>query len=581
MKLTYKQKIFAYFFCILALFTVVLIVFEQEEEVKFKESVLESKLDSYAEIVNSYIETNKLAQDSNITDLKDLSTILPNDIRLTIIDNDGDVFFDKNVTDLQTLDNHLDRPEIKKALFYSFGTNIRTSTSTQQEFLYYAKHYKDYFIRVALPYDIETKSLLKADNLFIYLALSIFILILVLLNYTAGRFGKSIAQLKKLTTDIKDDNHVPTTLNFPNDALGDIGRELVDIFKQKEDGKYAIEAEKEKLIQHFQYSGVGLGIFSADFKKIYVNTHFIQYLNFIVHQPTFDVESIFGDEDFAPINKFLRSREKDQPYFSFQLEKNKKIFAIQSVIFDDKSFEITIKDISKSERNRLLKQEMTNNIAHELRTPITSIRGYLETLAENKLDEEKQDQFIDKAYKQSLRLSSLVEDIGLISKLDEASDKFNKEKVNLLQAIDNARIDLSNKLVDNQIKLNVKVDKDLNIQANYSLLYSIFRNLIENSITYAGKESQIFIDCYLQDSGYVYFSYYDTGKGVSEENIHRLFERFYRIDEGRNRTTGGSGLGLSIVKNAVLFHKGEIQAKNRVGAGLEILFSLAIGNTSL
>lgn len=575
MKLTYKQKIFGYFFCIFALFTIIVIVFEQEEEVKFKESILESRLDSYAEIVHYYIDTNNLTKENTSKEMSRLSTILPNEIRLTIINNDGIVFFDKNISDVHSLENHLDRPEIKKSLFYPFGTNIRTSSSTQQEYLYYAKHYSNYFIRVALPYDIQTKSLLKADNMFIYIALAIFVLILILLNYAASRFGKSISKLRRFTTDIKDDKAIPLDITFPNDELGDIARELFEIFKQKEKNKLAIESEKEKLIQHFQYSGVGLCFFDSNFKKIYANTHFIQYLNFIVNKPTFEVESIFKEEDFAPINNFL-SENKKNPFFSFQLEKNRKIFTIQSVVFEDQSFEITIRDISKFEKNRLLKQEMTNNIAHELRTPITSIRGYLETISSNSLPKEKHDQFMEKAYKQSLRLSAIVEDIGMISKMEEASENFHKEKINLSQVIDNVRIDLSDKLSMNEINIHTSIDNQLNIQANYSLVYSIFRNLIDNSITYTGKDSEIYISCYLHDENYVYFSYYDTGKGVSEEHISRLFERFYRVDEGRNRDSGGSGLGLSIVKNAVIFHKGEIQAKNRVGAGLEILFSLAV-----
>ena len=114
----------------------------------------------------------------------------------------------------------------------------------------------------------------------------------------------------------------------------------------------------------------------------------------------------------------------------------------------------------------------------------------------------------------------------------------------------------------------------MSINGNYSLLYSIFRNLTDNAIAYAGIGTKITIDCYLEDSKYYYFSFSDNGIGVPEEHLNRLFERFYRVDKGRSRKLGGTGLGLAIVKNAVLFHKGEIWVKNGLSGGLNILFSL-------
>lgn len=572
-KLTYKQNVFLYFFVIFALFTLCIILIEQDEEKKYKEQALENKLDSYAEIVNSYIQQNHLSTDNN-KGLEQLSNILPNDIRLTIINNDGIVLFDKNIENYSLIENHLDRPEIRKSLYHDFGTNIRTSATTHKEFLYYAKHYSDYYIRVALPYDIKTKGMLKADDLFIYITLAFFVVVMILLNYVAGRFGKSIDQLKKTIIDIKKDKPISQSIKFPHDELGDIGKELVGIVQQKEESKRVLELEKDKIIQHFQYSGEGLGIFSKDFKKIYANTHFIQYANFIINSATLNIDSLFKDDSFASVYKFLIAKDGKSHFFADQISKNGKTFEIQAVVFEDESFELTIRDITKIEKNRVLKQEMTTNIAHELRTPLTSIRGYLETLHTNNLPQEKQKQFIDKAYKQSLRLSLLIDDISLISKIEESGSSFVKERVNLLQVINSVRIDLSDKLQNKEMKMHTSVPDDSTINANYSLIYSLFKNLIDNSIAYAGEHTDIFINNYMKDNNYIYFSFYDTGVGVEEQHVNRLFERFYRINEGRDRETGGSGLGLSIVRNAIALHKGDIQAKNRPEGGLQFLFSL-------
>lgn len=573
MKLTYNRSIFFYFFLIFALFVIGIILIERDEERKYKEQALEERLDSYAEIVHSYLTLNHLQQ-GDTTELSKIAAILPEEIRLTVIDNEGKVLYDKNIDNYSTIENHLGRPEIRKALFQSYGTNIRRSTTVNTKFLYYAKHYSGYFVRVALPYNIQTEVMLKPDNMFIYLTLGLFFLVLVLLNFAANRFGKSITQIKNLIIDIKEDKPLPQNIKFRNDELGAIAHQLFDIVRQKELSKQALEVEKEKLIQHFQYSGEGWCTFSKDFKKIYANTLFIQYLNFIINKATADVETLFHIQDFACVYQFLNTRSKEEDYYSTQLSKNGRIFLINVVVFEDDSFEITLKDITKVEKNRRLKQEMTSNIAHELRTPLTSIRGYLETLHENNLPNEKQQQFIDNAYKQALRLSALVDDISLISKIEETASSFTKEKINLFQVINSVRIDLVNKLLNKNITMYIDVDDKLTINANHSLIYSLFRNLVENSIAYGGDYIDIHINNYMQDNNYVYFSYYDTGVGVPEQHLNRLFERFYRVNEGRSRDTGGSGLGLSIVRNAIHLHKGEIQVRNREEGGLEFLFTL-------
>lgn len=573
MKLTYKQRIFFYFFIIFALFAVCIIIFEQREEKAQRTQALEDRLDSYADMIHLYIDQHQLT-DSNMVEIQTLAKAMPLDIRITIIDESGKVTFDKDIENLNSLENHMDRPEIRNASYQGKGSNIRMSASTHHEYLYYAKQYKAYYVRVALPYTIETKSMLKADNLFIYIVLGMFIIVLLLLNYVAGRFGGSISQLKNLAIKIKEDKPLPEKIVFPDDELGEIGNQLVSMLKQKERSKREIELEREKLIQHFHYSQEGICIFDRDIKKVYANTNFFQYFNFIVEQPVFNLEAIIKEQVFDPAIEFINKRKEGDNYHTYQIKKNGKTFSIQTIVFEDDSFEITIKDISKTEKTRLLKQEMTNNIAHELRTPVTSLRGYLETLDTQTLPIDKQAQFIHRAYQQTIRLSNLIEDVSLISKMEEAPSQFAMEKVNMSQLINDVRIDLTDKLKENDIQLLVSIKDDLAINGNYTLLYSIFRNLMDNSISYAGQHIFIDINNYLEDQEYIYFSYFDTGKGVDEQYLPRLFERFYRVNEGRTRDTGGSGLGLSIVRNAVLFHKGEIQVRNHSGGGLEFFFTL-------
>jgi len=574
MRLTYKKKLLLCFLIIFAVFTAAIVYLEQSEEKKYRTESLENQLDGYAEIIHEYILKNNL-KDSTISHLNELVPILPEEIRVTIIARDGQVLFDKEVSNLNSLENHTSRPEIMQALYNNYGANIRISTSTQREYLYYAKYYSNsFFVRVALPYNIETKELLKANNLFIYTVGILFLVVLLILNYVAGRFGKSISQLKKFASEIKDNKLLAEDIQFPDDELGDISKEIIDIFQQKEEKKNAIALEREKFIQHFRLSAEGICIFSDKKAVIYANTHFIQYINLIADEPVLSNESIFKVDIFNPVSDFINNKNKTENHFSFEINKNGKIFLIQTIIYEDNSFEVTIKDITKMEKTRLLKQEMTNNIAHELRTPVTSLRGYLETLTQQDVDKEKQQLFINRAYIQSLRLSNLIEDVSLLSKIEEPTSHFPVEDINLRQLVNEVRIDLSDKLEKSSIQLFLSIDDKISINGNHTLLYSIFRNLMDNSISYAGENIEIHINSYMEDDKYVYMSYYDTGKGVEEKHLNRLFERFYRVNEGRTRNSGGSGLGLSIVKNAVLFHKGEIEVKNRTYGGLEFLFTL-------
>ena len=225
--------------------------------------------------------------------------------------------------------------------------------------------------------------------------------------------------------------------------------------------------------------------------------------------------------------------------------------------------------------NRKLKQEMTSNIAHELKTPVSSIRGYLEILLSDKpLDEARRRHYLERCYSQTLRLSDLIQDVSVINKLEESADLFAKEQADVRAVADEAVADLRDKADEAGIGLRNRLPSPMPVKGNQELLYSIFRNLIENTVAYAGVGCEAVMEPYKEAEDTYYIHFYDTGVGVADEYLARLFDRFVRIDQGRSRRNGGSGLGLSIVKHAVQFHGGEIYAKNRPEGGLEFFFSL-------
>ena len=229
---------------------------------------------------------------------------------------------------------------------------------------------------------------------------------------------------------------------------------------------------------------------------------------------------------------------------------------------------------SEADKARL-KRQLTQNIAHELKTPVNSIQGFLETIVHNpEMPEDTKKQFIERCYAQSKRLSTLLLDISSLIKIDEAPGSFDIERINLYGIISEVVQDVYQQLDKKNVKMLVLVRKDIEIRGNYSLVYSIFRNLSDNAIVYAGENVTITIKLLGEKDGFYQISFADNGVGVPKEHLEHLFERFYRVDKGRSRKLGGTGLGLAIVKNAVIMHGGTISARIANTGGLEFLFAL-------
>ena len=571
MKISYKQKLSLWFFAIFVLFTIGIIVFERSRETKFKTEALIKRLDAYAEIIHASLEKHQTPNQS----MEYLSGILPDNLRQTLIDSYGNVIYDNVVVGNSLVGNHAERPEITQARTNGSGSNIRTSATNSQKYLYYAKRSNDYFIRVAFPYDVQIQNLLKSDRLFLYYIITLFIITLFVINYVADRFGKSIRKLKEFSLAQKNELG-NTQFDFPEDELGEIGKNIIDNYEQLRKREKEIALEREKLLQHVYSSGEGLCFFSSNKKVEFYNGLFIQYLNTITDESASDPIAIFTDAVFCNIADFLNELDKKDNYYTTQIGRHGKHFNIQVNVFDDHSFEVSINDITKQEKTRLLKQEMTSNIAHELRTPVTSIRGYLEIALQQPLNEKCAHDFLTKAHDQTLVLSELIQDMSLITKMEEAPGSFLQMSVPIKELLDSLKSDLEISLNEKNICIEWKNMENVTVRGNRNLLYSIFRNLTDNAICYAGFGTTITVNKYNEDKDFYYFSYSDTGVGIlGDHHLNRLFERFYRVNEGRTRDTGGSGLGLSIVKNAVMFHKGTIVAKNRAGGGLEFLFKLS------
>ena len=221
-----------------------------------------------------------------------------------------------------------------------------------------------------------------------------------------------------------------------------------------------------------------------------------------------------------------------------------------------------------------MRRELTQNIAHELKTPVASILGYTDTILDNpEMNSETRLQFIERTNAQAHRLTALLQDISTLNRMDYAAHQLTMERTDVSAIVGDIVAETAIALEKRHMTLNNCLPQHIVIKGNPSLIYSIFRNLVDNAINYAGEGTTIDISAE-QTANVWTFRFSDNGVGISEEYLSRIFERFYRIDKSRSRSIGGTGLGLAIVKNAVLLHGGQITASNAVEGGLLFDFTI-------
>jgi len=232
----------------------------------------------------------------------------------------------------------------------------------------------------------------------------------------------------------------------------------------------------------------------------------------------------------------------------------------------------------QAEKENRMRRELTQNIAHELKTPVASILGYTDTILDNpNMTGEVKQQFIVRTNAQARRLTTLLQDISTLNRMDYAKDMITKERVDVSELFADIAQETAIAMASRQMTLHNYLPSDIVIQGNHSLLYSIFRNLMDNAINYAGQGTTIEISA-TQQSDYWHFTFKDNGIGIPAQHLSRIFERFYRIDKGRSRDMGGTGLGLAIVKNAILLHGGTITISTPETGGLAFEFGIRINS---
>lgn len=284
------------------------------------------------------------------------------------------------------------------------------------------------------------------------------------------------------------------------------------------------------------------------------------------------------------LNRFAESAERGERIFDTEpfphdelgdISNNiVRLYARLQQAITDRDREHRLALYEQAEKIRI-KRQLTNNMNHELKTPVASMQVCLETLMAHKnMTEDKRNEFISRCHAANERLRKLLADVSVITRMEDGSDNIQKEPVSIKELVSGICNEYKEIAEEKGMEIANTISYDSPISGNPSLLSSIFRNLIDNALDYSGADRIEIMDGVLDDV-FLTLTFADNGSGVPTEHLPRIFERFYRIDKGRSRQAGGTGLGLSIVKNAVIWHGGTIKVENRKEGGLIFIFTLS------
>ena len=507
-------------------------------------------------------------------------------MRITFIDELGNVLGDSS-QDYSQMENHGDRREFIDALKYGHGESTRYSSSLETHLKYIAlkvvNNDETMIIRLSIPID-DINVIKELIKLYIISGVIISIIASMAMGIQFSIIlTKPIKKLTKLTKDISQGNFKGKLDINSNDEIGQLAQSFTHM-QMKLDKTINELNERNIEMEAILDSMVG-GLIALDLNNqvMMINPTAIEM---------FDINNkkIIGEDILLVIrdnvfNQFIKNHDEltiDQRVMDIKYEdKDYKIFKSKIInkLNDDKLLGtlIIIQDITDLKKLEQIRSEFVSNVTHELKTPLTSIRGFIDTLKNGAMeDKDVAEKFLDIIDIEAERLSILIEDILNLSEIETMKEDIYIGEYILKDIIGEVK-DIILPVAE---KKNVTLDftiipDDTYVKVNKNRLKQLLINLIDNGIKYNKENGSVSITC-KKIYNIIEFSIKDTGIGVSDKDIPRLFERFYRVDKGRSRTQGGTGLGLSIVKHIVNLYDGNMEVKSREGEGTEFIIKLPI-----
>jgi len=533
----------------------------------FQENYIETERENLfhiADLLHSEVKKDIISGRIDRRDLKEW--VKKTGVRITIIDKNGFVLADSE-RDASTMENHKERPEIEHTLKHGRGHSIRYSSTVHADMLYTAILLGSVdnpigTLRVS-HYLEKTKSLTEALLSTLLKVTGATLLVALLIMYFVTRqITRPVRDLKEAVSKIQEGKF---DVDFPiigNDEIADLASHFQTMSKKVNYLFQNLTKQKEELTRIIDSIGDGLIVLSEDGKIIHTNRKFEFMVGKNIVQQMFFANEI----TIETLNTYLKRVIESRIELQEELEiRGKTILAVSGFIYPIKEFVVVLHDITDLKNLEQIKKDLIANVSHELRTPLTAIKGYLETIEED--IPEDYSKYITILQRHTERMINIVQDLLILSELETEKRVEFSEGVNLCELINDVINVLGGKARNKELYLNIeKPDAEkILIQGDSFRLEQAFINLVENAIKYT--ESGGVTITIKKDNSEAKVTISDTGSGMEEKHIPRVFERFYVVDKSRSRKLGGSGLGLSIVKHIIQLHRGRIQVESQLNQG--------------
>ena len=493
-------------------------------------------------------------------------------LRFTIVDRDGKVLFD-NFTDPASMENHAGRKEIKEALNGNLGKDVRLSNTLGKDTYYYALLMKDgNIIRVSKQTESILGSFIKTVPLILLMSI---ILIIVLLLVNKKLVDKLLKPIDYASEHLHRDDFSTQKL----DVYDELSPFIRTIEKKNKDIKEYIERleTKERTVSEIlRNMNEGLVLIDPDLKVIQLNEAAKKLFKACMQANYMDMDIVRLTRSQEVSDK-LKELVKTHKASSFELMADEDSLKIYLSPIESGStltgIIMLVLDVNDEKKAEKLRREFSANVSHELKSPLTSISGYAELIKNGMVKDEDIKKFSGIIFDEAGQMLRLIENIILISKLDEKPELKCEEEVSIKETIDEILDLYKGKIDAKNLSVECHIEEGLKKNVPLGMLSELYRNLISNAIKYNKDGGKIIISVEKRGDNII-SKITDTGIGLEKDEIPRIFERFYMVDKGRNRNTNSTGLGLAIVKHIVEDMGGTIDVSSELGKGttMKVIF---------
>lgn len=510
--------------------------------------------------------------------------------RVTIIDFKGKVLGESD-SDINKMENHLDRKEIKEAIGGKLGTDQRFSETLKVNYLYVAMAVREQnvIVRVSIPL-YQISAINKAFFFYTVIGILVGLLLTIMISIKLSKImTEPVQQLITTSKEISGGNYKKRVDIEAKDEIGQLASTFNEMADKLDETLSGIIDKNLRVDTVINSMRDGIIAIDANYKILIINTFACNIFG-VKHGPGIIGKNLIEITRNSKVNSLLIDTIKNNNAMTDEIimfsptTSTDKIFKIYTNPIRNADSEkgvnsggvITLHDVTSVKKLEQIRTEFVSNVTHELKTPLTSIRGFVETLKSGAIEDTAVAlKFLDIIDIEAERLYILINDILQLSEIEGMRKDDNILQNNLADIIGEVVLILQASADKKDVRLQVDVEPNIIIMVNKNRIKQMLINLVDNAIKYNVENGCVFIKA-SKANGKTMISVKDTGIGISEIHHSRIFERFYRVDKGRSRNMGGTGLGLSIVKHIVNLYSGDIRVISESGQGTEFIIQLPL-----